>query len=329
MKLLVPISNLYVKDVIKLGDMWLIPNKFYDIDKINFDSKLSKEEIQEINRTMNMAKVEYFECDFNNYALIIYLSEEKFEVDSVIDEIEFLECVCNLIVKQLNYLVLSYCSINKPYKNPGIPGIIGDFRTGIVIEQSSKICRRVLGKVYNIFYDYKNECMLDRRDSEKYIDLENYRDVEEIYKIIFSCRNDEVYLNCREALSRVCESMYMNDLNMSFVYLVCTLDMLNTNSYQNKHITSNLLPFISNNKNDYFKTSKNLKLILTEIRGPIFHKGKSIYDIIKNENEIYTILDFMLNCIVNYCLTVFKTGCEDFHRLNKERERRQKLLKLK
>ncbi len=79
-------------------------------------------------------------------------------------------------------------------------------------------------------------------------------------------------------IHRVSESMYMNNLNTSFVYLLSTLEMLSSREYLNfKKTKSKILPFISYSKYQYHKCSEYLRNISENLRTEIIHNGKSIF----------------------------------------------------
>lgn len=323
---LIPISNFIISTVIKLDKVILIPNQYFEKTNLEYDAKLSTKQIGIIKYTMNLYKEEYLKGRFFKYTLAMFespFSEEEYDGGGDLeDEFILLEKICDIVNRAMNYILLCYCDITNPSIIPGIPGIIDGFRSGYVLDINSPRRRSVLGKVYSISFQYEEGegLSIDKIPHSVY----NVS----MYKYLFSNRNDELYLNCRTALMRVCEAMYMNNYNISFVYLMSTLDMLDPVNYNFDKIKSHILPFISDSKNKYFTLGKELKFISENIRTEIIHNGKNIYDLVDNENEIYNILRKITECIVCYCNEVLLTGIQSFEDLKTEKKRLQRILKL-
>ncbi|HCZ9905040.1 TPA: hypothetical protein SGC98_000531, partial [Staphylococcus aureus] len=126
----------------------------------------------------------------------------------------------------------------------------------------------------------------------------------------------------REAIHRVSESMYMNNLNTSFVYLLSTLEMLSSREYLNfKKTKSKILPFISYSKYQYHKCSEYLRNISENLRTEIIHNGKSIFDLYDNYEDVYKLLNWIKLIIIEYISNIVKKNIQTFDDLEKERKK--------
>ncbi len=107
------------------------------------------------------------------------------------------------------------------------------------------------------------------------------------YKQIFDDRNDEVFLNCRAALTRINEAMYMHNLNTAFVYLMTTIEMLadKDEMMQFQRAKAKILPFIVSSKTQYNDLSSDYIIFRKSLELRLFIMGKIylIYMRIKNK----------------------------------------------
>ncbi|CAC8521375.1 Uncharacterised protein [Staphylococcus aureus] len=153
------------------------------------------------------------------------------------------------------------------------------------------------------------------------IDLSSNIYEDKLYNCLYVTSN-EINLLFREAIHRVSESMYMNNLNTSFVYLLSTLEMLSSREYLNfKKTKSKILPFISYSKYQYHKCSEYLRNISENLRTEIIHNGKSIFDLYDNYEDVYKLLNWIKLIIIEYISNIVKKNIQTFDDLEKERKK--------
>ncbi len=322
MKVLIPIPSLIIDNAMLLGDIILIPHEYFERDEVEYDTKVFDDtKIAEIESIMDFCKEEYeTECYKYTLAMFEYDFTEKEYCNPVPDE-EFvlLEKLCYKVDRALDFIRLNYCQIGSQEAMPGIPGIVNGFRRGVVVDLGSNRCRGILGSVYSLYIQPGIGCYGDINSPEN--------DGPDMYRYLFCNRNDEVYINCRTALARINEAMYMNNLNSAFVYLMSTLEMLASREYLNfKNVKSRLLPFLASSKSEYHALSEELCHISEDIRTEIVHNGKSIFDLMENERKAKKLLFRLTSKIVLYCKEVIETGIISFDDLEIEREKRKKAL---
>lgn len=314
MKFIIPIQSLVLLDVVTLGDVILIPGDFLNTDRKMFEFE-SHPLYGEVTSILRICHDEYFRYYSKlTVAILDYeYSQENFHNCVPDEEFTFLEKICYEVDRALDYLRISYCHFTTKEILPGIPGIVDTFRKGIVVDTETELSREILGRVYQIYT--KPGIGLD-------IDFIQYDD--ELYKqVFFSTRKDEVYLNCRYALTRVNEALYMNNDNISFIYLMSTLEMLADSEFiQFKKVKTYILAFTSRSKNEYQTKSQQFIDISKNIRTEVVHNGKSLFDLLGSNKEICDLLNFLMFIIIDYCEQVLRTNITAFENLTIERDLR-------
>lgn len=328
MKVMIPIPNLIIENVMQLGDITLIPHEYFmlyerqelEYDELTFNNS-AKSEIESV---MNLCIKEYYKEHFNKTAVALFehnISIQEYSTPIAIEEFALLEKLCDKVDRALDFIRLNYCNICNKEELPGIPGILDGYRRGIFINLSDKTCRAILGNVCNIYYQ-------PGIGAYPYVSSP-INDSPNMYSYLFSERQDPVYQNCRAAFIRINEAMYMNNLNSAFIYLISTLEML-ANAKTNGFSACKplLLPFLATSKANYHNLSEELRNISEDIRTPIVHNGKSLYNLIPpiHPDEIKNLLGRLTMHIVNYCTEVIDTGITSFDELALERTERKKAL---
>lgn len=322
MKFIIPISNLVIDNVMRLGDVIFIPHHFYD-DEIKYDMSVFDDvKIDEIKSIMDLCIDEY--QTFKNYtiAMLDYdFSEHDYDNPIPDDEFMVMEKICLKVDRALDFMRINFCQIGHQETMPGLPGIVKGFRNGIVVDFKNKKSRNLLGNVYQLYVQPGIGLYADLYSPEN--------ELSDIYKCLFSERTDEVYVNCRSAFTRINEAMYMSNLNSAFVYLMSTLDMVASKKFVNfKIVKSHILPYVAKNKMEYHALSAELRYLSEVIRTEIVHNGKSLYELLKNDFDIKKILGRITMIIVLYCTEVYESEITDFNNLELERNKRKADLKI-
>jgi len=342
------IENLNIKKIIKLGNTLLIPrnsidnfdnycwvytlfeggeeidfngsiitpdnkiielNEFKDLcdeDIIALQSALCCREISELNKhsafsiSFGQPFLEYIEYSPNIY-------------------FEFCDYLCSNINKELNYLVLSLADIRNVEYLPSQVGILNGFRVLYKLHNYYHIAQSIPGRVYSQYYESDKEFTIS--DDFEITDRT-------LYDCLYSYRDDEISYLCKIALNRLCECYYINDYTIMLSYMFDVLDMLDPQDTEGKRLNSHVVPFVCDKKQEYHQACSNIKIIRNKYRNPLVHDGKSIYDIISKEDEIYEVFNYLKDIIISFCKRIFLSGATNFTELEEERERIKKLLKL-
>lgn len=310
---IIPIMNLEVNNVIRLGNAIIVPKDTKESINNNWEenSTINNNILNDILENSQIRKLnkEAVLCIFpQEYSL-----EEEWYPDK---EMDFLEVICKKSDKLLNYIVLKYCKISNQNCMPSNSGIYDGYRTGLMYNLENKECRMLLGKVYHMYVETKERLVVDTFDIKE-ID-------KELYNCLYSTRTDEIFINCRNALARICEAFYLSNHTISITYMFDTLDMLDPLHVDLDKLRTTILPFISDNRSEYFSIGEEMKQLNEKFRTPMLHHGKSIYEIVESSQEIYEVFERIMKWIVKYCERVVATNIDNFDDLQNERKNRMK-----
>lgn len=344
-----PINNLSFNKILKLGNTLFIPKnsaKTY-CDKLpwvysQFVLGESLQNIEELetpdHKIINLAEFKDLEEDYilalqsalsckeifelnqkSSIAIIFnqpYLNDSDY---SPVKSSEFCDYLCNNINKELNYLILSNCDIRIKELLPSQAGLLNNFRILYYFDYIYRSTDSILGKVYNQYIE----------SDKLFIIPDNFEITDKVlYKCLYNNRKDEISFLCSTALTRLCECYYINDYTIMVSYLFDILDMLDPEDTEGSKLKSRIFPFVFNTKNEYSEACTHFKKIRNSYRNPLIHHGKSIYDLISTEEEIYTLFDYIKNIIISFCKAVFSSNAKTFDELEIEREKRKRFLNL-
>ena len=317
MKFIIPIQNLFVEGCLIMEDVIFLPSHLYEKDHspLLVDG-VEEELIEKVYNILNNCAMEYQQL-FQNYAVAIIehpFTQGEFDNTVPIHDFEVLENVCYKVDMALDQIRLNKCDFMNKDLLPGIPGIIGNYQYGIVVDMEKNFSREILGKVYTLIGMSGIGLDMDCYDVDDQLKRR---------KIFENNRNDIIFNKCRTAIRRINEAYYFPNLNSCFVYLMSTLEMLASSEYtQFKKVKTNIVSFIANDKREYHQLCNRLRVISEDIRTEIVHNGKSLYDIIETNREIERLLGFVTNCIVEYCENVIDLNIITEEELISEREKR-------
>ncbi|HCW8656625.1 TPA: hypothetical protein RQB99_000931, partial [Staphylococcus aureus] len=243
-------------------------------------------------------------------ALVIF-KDDFFEPTTVDQNYYFINKLSQKADRTLDIIRINENNFGVPEQLPGIPGITSN-GWQVAEQLTDHKLRTINGKVM----------FMIREGIGLYpIDLSSNIYEDKLYNCLYVTSN-EINLLFREAIHRVSESMYMNNLNTSFVYLLSTLEMLSSREYLNfKKTKSKILPFISYSKYQYHKCSEYLRNISENLRTEIIHNGKSIFDLYDNYEDVYKLLNWIKLIIIEYISNIVKKNIQTFDDLEKERKK--------
>lgn len=69
---------------------------------------------------------------------------------------------------------------------------------------------------------------------------------------------------------------------------------------------SNVIPFISNSKEDYYSRCDRFREMRSKYRNPLLHQGKSIYELTSSKSEIIGLFGEIRDIIVLYCKSIYE-----------------------
>ncbi|PVG32641.1 hypothetical protein DDL46_09395 [Staphylococcus aureus] len=302
---ILPLAYIVIESPLQIGNVILTPSlKVIESGHFHTDfsliSMFNKKEFLSILSTSQLKED----------ALVIF-KDDFFEPTTVDQNYYFINKLSQKSDRTLDIIRINENNFGVPEQLPGIPGITSN-GWQVAEQLTDHKLRTINGKVM----------FMIREGIGLYpIDLSSNIYEDKLYNCLYVTSN-EINLLFREAIHRVSESMYMNNLNTSFVYLLSTLEMLSSREYLNfKKTKSKILPFISYSKYQYHKCSEYLRNISENLRTEIIHNGKSIFDLYDNYEDVYKLLNWIKLIIIEYISNIVKKNIQTFDDLEKERKK--------
>ncbi|CXQ68037.1 Uncharacterised protein [Staphylococcus aureus] len=302
---ILPLAYIVIESPLQIGNVILTPSlKVIESGHFHTDfsliSMFNKKEFLSILSTSQLKED----------ALVIF-KDDFFEPTTVDQNYYFINKLSQKADRTLDIIRINENNFGVPEQLPGIPGITSN-GWQVAEQLTDHKLRTINGKVM----------FMIREGIGLYpIDLSSNIYEDKLYNCLYVTSN-EINLLFREAIHRVSESMYMNNLNTSFVYLLSTLEMLSSREYLNfKKTKSKILPFISHSKYQYHKCSEYLRNISENLRTEIIHNGKSIFDLYDNYEDVYKLLNWIKLIIIEYISNIVKKNIQTFDDLEKERKK--------
>ncbi|HEK6443960.1 TPA: hypothetical protein SPA47_000933 [Staphylococcus aureus] len=302
---ILPLAYIVIESPLQIGNVILTPSlKVIESGHFHTDfsliSMFNKKEFLSILSTSQLKED----------ALVIF-KDDFFEPTTVDQNYYFINKLSQKADRTLDIIRINENNFGVPEQLPGIPGITSN-GWQVAEQLTDHKLRTINGKVM----------FMIREGIGLYpIDLSSNIYEDKLYNCLYVTSN-EINLLFREAIHRVSESMYMNNLNTSFVYLLSTLEMLSSREYLNfKKTKSKILPFISYSKYQHHKCSEYLRNISENLRTEIIHNGKSIFDLYDNYEDVYKLLNWIKLIIIEYISNIVKKNIQTFDDLEKERKK--------
>ncbi|HDH5775367.1 TPA: hypothetical protein PI588_001213 [Staphylococcus aureus] len=302
---ILPLAYIVIESPLQIGNVILTPSlKVIESGHFHTDfsliSMFNKKEFLSILSTSQLKED----------ALVIF-KDDFFEPTTVDQNYYFINKLSQKADRTLDIIRINENNFGVPEQLPGIPGITSN-GWQVAEQLTDHKLRTINGKVM----------FMIREGIGLYpIDLSSNIYEDKLYNCLYVTSN-EINLLFREAIHRVSESMYMNNLNTSFVYLLSTLEMLSSREYLKfKKTKSKILPFISYSKYQYHKCSEYLRNISENLRTEIIHNGKSIFDLYDNYEDVYKLLNWIKLIIIEYISNIVKKNIQTFDDLEKERKK--------
>lgn len=316
----IPISNFVIESAFKIGDVYYTP-PLYSIlyQGYSHTDSITEDEFEMIKKSLGILE-EHSDQEWVNSSLAI-TSFEEIECKNPQEAFLYVNRICEKVDRSMDYLRLQECQIGNFDTLPGLAGMLDDgFKNVFKINTETNYYEMIPGEVTLIIRNgiglmpFREPSASDRNSLD--------------YKRIFNDRNDEVFLNCRAALTRINEAMYMHNLNTAFIYLMTTIEMLadKDEMIQFKRAKAKILPFIVSSKDEHTDLSSRLVSISKDKRTEIVHNGKNIFDLYEDQNQVRKELFFLTGLIVRYVNAVISIGLKTYESLEIKREELMKEL---
>ncbi len=307
---IVPVDNLVVNEIVAFKDMIILP-EMYAVEDINEDlfkiSNISKKDFYRIIRENSTKEI------INKVSVILYKGTYKldeFNASEIV--VQYLDDICKKIQYSLSAFIINDFQVKNRDEYFSAIGIYEGFRRGILYDTFYDRFFPLLGRVYSFYNRTRNPYRLTEK-----IDKEDW-----LYNVVFGIRDDEIYLDCRVSLHKVCDALFADDLNESVMYLFDAVEALYPLKYNAKETVKWIIPFIMGSRSEYDRVLARLKTISQNYRTNIYHYGKTIYEIIPDKEEQYKFFNELKDIVLDYCKEVLGTGITTYDDLKIERLKR-------
>lgn len=319
---MVPITNLVIESVFKLGNIYFSPPYTQaENSDLSFTDSITKAEFEKIQGYINLFN-ESNQIVMTNTTIAI-MNYENLNYQDIKEASILIDRICEKVDRTLDYFRLTDCQIGNFDTLPGLPGFVPDgFKTIYKWDNESNSFKIVPGEVTLMFQ--KGIGLMPSNEPS----ASNSKDID--WKCVFSERTDEVYLNCRAALTRINEAMYMTNLNAAFIYLMTTIEML---ADKDKMLTygkvkPKILPFIARDKTHYNELSEYIRDLSQCKRTEIVHNGKNIYELYADKSQVLKELFKVTGLIIRYVEVVVALEIYTYDELENKRNELKKHLRV-
>lgn len=326
---IVPIFDLTLEKPVKLGKFYLFPSLidnsdwFYDgYDKLKMN--FSQSEYSDMISNVKKFKEEYllnnmlsFPSWHSNCSYVFFYSDLSVNTNGI-NQLNNKEV--DILLNELNELfdyiihaneILFHCHELLPFP----PGIYRG-------EISPKVCYKI---DFNDSYLFTTD-IINLLKPGIGMHLETYED-SRFYKLFFSDRDDEIAKLCKSGMRRLTESLYMPSYEMSFIYLMSTIESLVSSTYMKFQDTkSKMLTLISSSKEIYHEKSKYYYNLSKNVRTDIIHNGKTLYEHYENKGYIKFMLNRLYVDIEEFIWFMFESGALDQKQLDEKLKEKRKII---
>lgn len=289
---ILPVQRVLLEYVLKLGDMILFPGDASNEDIEN--SSLLDDEKDKLRLVVENNQRFFAECSACAYFLLL---SSQYDINEINNDITIFEKILYDANRQFDYIRIQECPFSRPEYTIGIPGLIDGKRILFSINDDYSIGACISGE--EEFYLMQKGMGLD-------VGVRENNDPE-LYRAVFSQRNDEVYNLYRHYMAEACEALQINDETRCFIFLFSKIEgmaLCDTDNFTDNK--KRILSIMAENQSNFDDLSSQLYFYSKEIRTEVVHKGKRIDELV-SLREAHKINQRLFNIIIEFCLKVIET----------------------
>ena len=302
------ISNMNLSEPIKVGNIIFLPEsdvfsftRYYwnyvkkDCGRDDYDEVFEDFSVEDLEYIIEILK----HGKFQNTAIAIILQQPYLPPQE--EGPNGYEFLCDYICKEIEKGLSCFLLVSNEWQETGaLPskvGVLNQIRAIWRYDEQIGELRAIPGRVYQGYFEpsfsYKAPDRLTVSSSV-------------MYDIFSSNGTDIVGRMCKTALERVCDSYYMDDLNLRIIYLFDILDMLHPDTTSGEELRKRVLAYTCNSRKEYEEQTEVFINMRNSKRNPIIHGGKSIYDLVDSIEQIHADCDLLERWIIMYCKNVIQ-----------------------
>lgn len=301
---IIPIENFELEEMLVYKNLIIVPKNYHYVNSEISISGISEYKFKRIIENEDVIELN------KNVTIILYNGAYKLDkIDMSETAWQYLDDICSKIKDELVFVYLENCKLENRDGFLGIVGIYRGHREGILYDNMYDEFYPLLGRVYSLYNNTKSAFVYNSEKVSHWV-----------YKATLgSERNDIIALDCKVAIQYIGKALYADDINYSYIYLFDALEYLCTFNYNINYKWKWIAAFVMKRRSEYDTIHDRLVEIGNKYRTPIFHYGKTIYDIIVDNKKVFLLFDEIKKIILEYCAEVLSTGLETYEDLKAER----------
>ena len=293
--ILIPIGNLHMEHIIKLGDFIFFPS-YFEETSLRGGINISNSDLEFIENIFAHSPELIAQCAERALALAVARTQHP---DDFVSNPASIEVIIESVNRAMDILRIELCQFDRPEQLPGFPSVIDNWRAVFILNCDFKYLNAMpLGQRY---YDMQPGIGLDI--SNYGLDTEAHPE----YMILNSKRTDEVYLEYRNIVARACAAMHIVNINRSFVHLFSTVERLVGRGYVKfAERKKRMLSFIAESREEFRALSNQYYYFSKHLRTEIIHKGRNLLDFIPFREAMHLLAELM-TLIIRFSLAAMNS----------------------
>lgn len=297
---MIPVEHLVINSIDRLGEYLLVHVPFLQLD--DYQTAVELDENEQKLLAILLSNREFMEI-LNNLeycTLFIRLKSVDKDVEQVVFDVE----------RACDFLAISQYRYDKKEWSIGKPGAIGPY---LIIFDINIMTRRI-----ETFYREKhlfNEIPGIGLEVS-YSPLSRNKD---FYPIIFSDRNDEVYMTCRYYITKACRTFAIPSLQSTFSELFAALEgigMIGCQQFANfTKENKRIMAVICDDQNEYEANLDTFCFYSEVLRTLVLHQGYSLLEFMDRKSAFRLLTDIFWK-IITFAKELINTGICDFDSIN-------------
>lgn len=300
MKVVVPVRNLVSDEDFTFNNI-----KFISIfNSYEYLTELKYHEDYELNRNTVLPYLMKFDLDWYRKCTLAIVDMPDIEIKEIIasheKSLQFMKNCGEIVNRTLDLIRFHVYNAENPLAIPSYPTVCQDDFSSVLLLNDNNEFIPIVGRLYGVSVVEGVGLYLD--------DVTRYKN-DPLYDILYN--SEEYYLSSmlRKVMKRANEAMYISDPNTKLVYLMTTMEVINSSEFhQFKVVRKNIAAIISSNIHEYESMAPKMIQLSEEYRTDIVHNGIEVL----KENDKLTIanINYVYGIIAQCVIKLAKSGAK-------------------
>lgn len=297
---IIPVEHLVMESIDRLGEYVLVNIPFLAMGEYDSKEELSYEEKTILEILLENEEIMEFLLNLEWCTVFIRRYSKNIDIESRLYDVER---ACDL-------LAISQYRYDRKEWTHGNPGIIGNYKVLFNLNVSTRTIETVGIKEH--FFNEIPGIGLE----VSYAPLSNNND---FYPIIFSDREDEVYMTCRYYITKACRSFSIPSLQSTFSELFATLEglgMIGCSDYVNFTKEKKRIMAVNSDNQNEFETKLDTFCYYSEVlRTLVLHQGHSLLEYMDRKSA-FRLLTSIFWEVITFAKNIINTGICSLNDIN-------------